>query len=100
MKTMTMVPQIDLLQRKVSQHPKKEFEKRLRDLEKECLELRTENRKLWAEMKKSKAYYSGTMKVDIMSIFDWNGEEENLASIISNFSRDYLFTQYKFLTQN
>ncbi len=25
-------------------------------------------------------------KVDIMSIFDWNGEEANLASIISNSS--------------
>jgi hypothetical protein len=44
-------------------------------LEKECLELRTENRKLWAEMKKSKAYYSHTTKVDIMSIIDWNDEE-------------------------
>ena len=48
---------------------KKGVEKRPRELEKECLELRTENRKLWAEMKKSKVYYSCTTKVDIMSIF-------------------------------
>jgi hypothetical protein len=85
---MTMVTWVDLPQRKASQHQKK----RLRELEKICLELRTENRKLWAEVKKSKAYYSHTIKFDIMSIFDWIGEEANLARIISNYSKDYFFT--------
>jgi hypothetical protein len=79
---------------------KQGVKKWLRELEKVCLELRTENRKLWAEVKKSKAYYSRTMKVNFMSIFDWNNEEANLASIISNFSTGYLFTQYKFLNKN
>jgi hypothetical protein len=51
-------------------------------------------------VKKSKAYYSRTTKVDIMSIFNWNGEEANLTSITSNFSKDYLFTGYKFLNKN
>jgi hypothetical protein len=63
----------------------------LRELEKVCLELRTENRELRAEVKKSKAYYSHTKKVDMMSLFDWNGEEANLASIISIFSKNYFF---------
>jgi hypothetical protein len=71
---------------------KKGVEKRLRELEKVCLELRTENRNLRAEVKKSKAYYSRTTKVDMMNMFDCNGEEANLASMISNFSKDYLFT--------
>jgi hypothetical protein len=51
-------------------------------------------------VKKLKAYYSHTTKVDIMNIFDWNSEEANLASIISNFLKDYLFTRYKFLNKN
>ncbi len=51
-------------------------------------------------MKISKAYYSRTMKVDIMSIFNWNGEEANLASITSISCKDYLFTRYKFLNKN
>jgi hypothetical protein len=59
-------------------------------MEKVCLELRTENRNLQVEVKKSKVYYSGTAKVDFMSIFDWNSEEANLASIILNFSKNYL----------
>ena len=71
---------------------KKGVKKRLRELEKVCLEQRTENRNLQAEVKKSKAYHSCTTKFDIMSIFDWNGEEANLASIILSFSKDYLFT--------
>jgi hypothetical protein len=76
---------------------KKGVKKRLRELEKVCLELRTENRKLRAEIKKSKAYFSHMTKVDIMSIFDWNGVEANMVSIISIFSKDYLFARYKFL---
>ncbi len=35
-----------------------------------------------------------------MSIFDWDDEEANLVSVISNFSKDYLFTLYKFLNEN
>ncbi len=75
--TMRMVPWIDLLQRKVSQHPKGS-QKNIERFEKECLELRTENRKLRAEMKKSMVYCSHSTKDDIMSIFSWNDEESNL----------------------
>jgi hypothetical protein len=78
--------------KKIKPTSKKGVEKRLRELEKECLELRTEKRKLRADMKKSKAYYSRTPKVDVMSMFDWNIEEANLASIILTLCKHYLFT--------
>ncbi len=54
-----MVTWINLPQKKVSKHQKRGQKK----TERINLELRTENRNLQAESKKSKAYYSRTTKV-------------------------------------
>ncbi len=59
-----------------------------------------ENKRLKSELRKSLSSNSRGTKGDIRKKNDWNHEEVNLLDRVSLFCRDYLFPQFKFLSDN
>ena len=59
-----------------------------------------ENKRLNPELRKALSSNSGGAKQDIRKDNDLNSEEVNLSDKVSLFCRDYLFPQFKFLSDD
>ena len=70
------------------------------ELQQQLYELKEENRKLQVELRKLNAAGSRTTKLDLQSSYNWSAAEATLASRITEFCKDYLFSKYKFLDEN
>ena len=71
--------------------------KRVRQLEAECDELKRENKRLKSELRKAQTKSGRLTKVGMMTHNDWNAQEAQLSDSVSSFCGSYLFRQYKFL---
>ncbi len=74
-------------------------EKRVCDLEDEVKILEAENKRLKEELKNLKRRVSCSSKGDIRNFNGWTGNEAILANKVTRFSRDYMFSCYKFLKE-
>ena len=64
-----------------------------------CKQLKDENKWLKSELRKARSRSrSGRLKKgDMITDYEWTGQEANLSERITSFCRDYLFPRYKFL---
>ncbi len=74
-------------------------EERVRGLEDDVEELEAVNKRLKEELKNWKKRVSHSSKRDIRNSNGWTGNEAILADNVTKFSRDYMFTHYKFLKE-
>ena len=78
----------------------KRLKERIKRKDREFDELVDENNRLKSELRKALSSNSRGTKGDIRKDNDWNGEEVNLSDRISLFCRDYLFSRFKFLSDD
>ena len=86
--------------RKVDSIEVKRLKEIIKRKEQELDELVDENKRLKLELRKALSSNSRGTKGDIRKDNDWNGEEVNLSDRVSLFCRDYLFPQFKFLSDD
>jgi len=87
----------DVDEKDSNEYVKQGVNKRVRQLEAECDELKRENKWLKSELRKAQTKSGRLTKVGMMTHNEWNAQEAQLSDSVSSFCGSYLFRRYKFL---